>query len=104
MIARHGVPISVASVHSGVKVPMIRYYEQIGLLPKRSARKAIGGGTMPLICVGLFLFGVRVNWGSKSTPSAPYSPFRTTRINHARRSMQLRAPSSAKLNDGSTFC
>jgi hypothetical protein len=34
MIARHGVPISVASVHSGLKVPTIRYYEQIGLLPK----------------------------------------------------------------------
>jgi DNA-binding transcriptional MerR regulator len=28
----HGVPIGIASAHSGVKVPTIRYYEQIGLL------------------------------------------------------------------------
>jgi DNA-binding transcriptional MerR regulator len=34
MMVRHGVPISLASVHSGVKVPTIRYYELIGLLPK----------------------------------------------------------------------
>jgi DNA-binding transcriptional MerR regulator len=33
-MARKNVPISVASEHSGVKVPTIRYYEQIGLLPK----------------------------------------------------------------------
>jgi hypothetical protein len=26
-------PIGVASTHSGVKVPTIRYYEEIGLLP-----------------------------------------------------------------------
>ena|SRR5215467_13133212 len=31
---RSGIPISAASAHSGVKVPTIRYYEQIGLLPK----------------------------------------------------------------------
>jgi DNA-binding transcriptional MerR regulator len=30
----HGVPIGVASARSGVKVPTIRYYEEIGLLPK----------------------------------------------------------------------
>jgi DNA-binding transcriptional MerR regulator len=30
----HGVPIGVAATRSGVKVPTIRYYEQIGLLPK----------------------------------------------------------------------
>jgi|SRR5215831_17956500 len=31
---RSGIPIGAASAHSGVKVPTIRYYEQIGLLPK----------------------------------------------------------------------
>jgi DNA-binding transcriptional MerR regulator len=29
-----GVPIGIAATSSGVKVPTIRYYEQIGLLPK----------------------------------------------------------------------
>jgi DNA-binding transcriptional MerR regulator len=33
-----GLPIGAASRRSGVKVPTIRYYEQIGLLPK-TARK-----------------------------------------------------------------
>ena len=28
-----GVPIGVAAIQSGVKVPTIRYYEEIGLLP-----------------------------------------------------------------------
>jgi DNA-binding transcriptional MerR regulator len=34
-----GVPIGVASARSGVKVPTIRYYEQIGLLPKPTRTK-----------------------------------------------------------------
>jgi DNA-binding transcriptional MerR regulator len=33
-MTRHSVAIGLASKHSGVKVPTIRYYEQIGLLPK----------------------------------------------------------------------
>jgi DNA-binding transcriptional MerR regulator len=32
-MTRMGVPIGVAAIHSGVKVPTIRYYEEIGLLP-----------------------------------------------------------------------
>jgi DNA-binding transcriptional MerR regulator len=32
-MSRTGVPIGVASITSGVKVPTIRYYEAIGLLP-----------------------------------------------------------------------
>jgi DNA-binding transcriptional MerR regulator len=36
----HGVPIGVASTRSGVKVPTIRYYEEIGLLPKPPRTKA----------------------------------------------------------------
>jgi DNA-binding transcriptional MerR regulator len=36
----HGVPIGVAAARSGVKVPTIRYYEQIGLLPKPSRTKS----------------------------------------------------------------
>jgi len=32
-MTRDGVPIGVASIRSGVKVPTIRYYEEIGLLP-----------------------------------------------------------------------
>jgi DNA-binding transcriptional MerR regulator len=35
-----GVPIGVAATHSGVKVPTIRYYEQIGLLPKPRRTKS----------------------------------------------------------------
>jgi DNA-binding transcriptional MerR regulator len=30
----HGVPIGIAAALSGVKIPTIRYYEQIGLLPR----------------------------------------------------------------------
>jgi DNA-binding transcriptional MerR regulator len=37
---RHGLPIGVASTRSGVKVPTIRYYEQIGLLPKPPRTKS----------------------------------------------------------------
>ena len=36
----HRVPIGVASARSGVKVPTIRYYEEIGLLPKLPRTKA----------------------------------------------------------------
>jgi DNA-binding transcriptional MerR regulator len=32
-MSRTGVPIGVASITSGVRVPTIRYYEAIGLLP-----------------------------------------------------------------------
>jgi DNA-binding transcriptional MerR regulator len=32
-MTRMGVPIGVAAIRSGVKVPTIRYYEEIGLLP-----------------------------------------------------------------------
>ena len=32
-MARPGIPIGIASTRSGVKVPTIRYYEEIGLLP-----------------------------------------------------------------------
>jgi DNA-binding transcriptional MerR regulator len=35
-----GVPIGVASIRSGVRVPTIRYYEQIGLLPKPPRTKS----------------------------------------------------------------
>ena len=33
-MSRHDVPIGVGSARTGVKVPTIRYYELIGLLPK----------------------------------------------------------------------
>jgi len=36
----YGVPIGVAAMRSGVKVPTIRYYEQIGLLPKPPRTKS----------------------------------------------------------------
>jgi len=39
-VTRHSVPISVASAHSRVKVPTIRYYEEIGLLPKPGRTKS----------------------------------------------------------------
>jgi DNA-binding transcriptional MerR regulator len=32
-MSSEGVPIGVAAIRSGVKVPTIRYYEEIGLLP-----------------------------------------------------------------------
>jgi DNA-binding transcriptional MerR regulator len=32
-MTRKGIPIGVAAIRSGVKVPTIRYYEEIGLLP-----------------------------------------------------------------------
>ena len=39
-MTHHGVPIGVAATRSGVKVPTIRYYEQIGLLPKPPRTKS----------------------------------------------------------------
>jgi DNA-binding transcriptional MerR regulator len=36
----HSVPIGVAATRSGVKVPTIRYYELIGLLPKPPRTKS----------------------------------------------------------------
>jgi DNA-binding transcriptional MerR regulator len=36
----HDVPIGIASEQSGVKVPTIRYYEDVGLLPKASRTKS----------------------------------------------------------------
>jgi DNA-binding transcriptional MerR regulator len=39
-MTRPGIPIGVASRESGVKVPTIRYYEQIGLLPKPPRTKS----------------------------------------------------------------
>jgi len=33
-MSRHDVPIGIACARTAVKVPTIRYYEQIGLLPK----------------------------------------------------------------------
>jgi Cu(I)-responsive transcriptional regulator len=37
---RERVPIGAAAAHSGVKVPTIRYYEQIGLLPEPRRTKS----------------------------------------------------------------
>jgi DNA-binding transcriptional MerR regulator len=39
-MTHRNVPIAVASKRSGVKVPTIRYYEQIGLLPKPPRTKS----------------------------------------------------------------
>jgi len=39
-MTHHCVPIGVAATRSGVKVPTIRYYEQIGLLPKPPRTKS----------------------------------------------------------------
>lgn len=39
-MTHHTVPIGVAATRSGVKVPTIRYYEQIGLLPKPERTKS----------------------------------------------------------------
>ena len=38
-MSRQDVAIGVASARTGVRVPTIRYYEQIGLLPKPSRAK-----------------------------------------------------------------
>jgi DNA-binding transcriptional MerR regulator len=39
-MTHHSVPIGVAAKRSGVKVPTIRYYEQIGLLPQPPRTKS----------------------------------------------------------------
>ena len=39
-MTHHGVPIGAVAARSGVKVPTIRYYEQIGLLPKPPRTKS----------------------------------------------------------------
>lgn len=49
-MTRFGVPIGIASAQTGVKIPTIRYYEQIGLLPKpirtRSNRRGYGAADL----------------------------------------------------------
>jgi DNA-binding transcriptional MerR regulator len=49
-MTRTGVPIGIASSRSGVKVPTIRYYEEIGLLPApprtRSNRRHYNAGDL----------------------------------------------------------
>jgi DNA-binding transcriptional MerR regulator len=39
-MTRAGVSISVAAIRSGVKVPTIRYYEEIGLLASPARRNS----------------------------------------------------------------
>jgi DNA-binding transcriptional MerR regulator len=39
-MSRTGVPIGIASIRSGMKVPTIRYYEDIGLLPAAPRTKS----------------------------------------------------------------
>jgi DNA-binding transcriptional MerR regulator len=39
-MTHHGVPIGIAAKRSGVKVPTIRYYEQIGLMPEPPRTKS----------------------------------------------------------------
>jgi hypothetical protein len=74
------VSIGVAATRSGVKVTTIRYYEQIGLLPRPPRTK---DATMPLICIGWLSSAMLANWASKSRQFAPCSPSRTIQISHA---------------------
>jgi hypothetical protein len=82
-MTRMGVPIGVAAVCSGVKVPTIRYDEEIGLLQAPRAQRTTGGITMRPTSANSSLSAMHANLCSKLTPSAPCSPFRITRISRA---------------------
>jgi DNA-binding transcriptional MerR regulator len=78
-----GVPIGVASTRSGVKVPTIRYYEEIGLLPKPPRTKANRRNYNAADLHRLVFIRHARELGSKSRQSAPCSPCRTIQISHA---------------------
>lgn len=96
------VPIGEAARHSGVKVPTIRYYEQIGLLPtpprNEGNRRQYDEGDLHRLA---FIRHAREG-GSRSTPSAPYWPCRTSRTSHALRPTGSLVPGWLRWSSGST--
>jgi hypothetical protein len=99
-------PIGEVARRAGLKVPTIRYYEQIGLLPplprSEGNRRCYHDSD-----VRRLLFIRHARWASKSRPSAPCSLSRTSRRTLAGRLMRLSAsisrPSTAEFNGSSPY-
>lgn len=77
-----GVPIGEAAKHSGVKVPTIRYYEQIGLLPapprNEGNRRHYGGADLRRLAfirhareLGFEIEAIRTLLALQDNPSQP---------------------------------
>jgi hypothetical protein len=101
-MTHRNVPIAVASKRSGVKVPTIRYYEQIRC-QSRHVRKAIDEISMIPIFVGSFSSAMLASWASNSTLFAPCSSSRTIQINRAWPPMGSLALGLMRWRGGSTF-
>ena len=82
------IPIGGAAQQSGVKVPTIRYYEQIGLLPAppqtESNRRLYDDDDLSRLAS----YGMRASWGLELNPFARSSSSRTTRTSHAQPPMR----------------
>ncbi len=99
-----GVPIGVAATRSGVKVPTIRYYENIGLLPApprtRSNRRNYEAAYLRRLVfirhareLGFEIDVIRALLSIQDNPDQSCEG-----------SMQLHVRGSARLNDGSRYC
>ena len=69
---------------SGYAVQTLRYYEQIGLMPKPPGPREVSAATVKICCAGCSSSGALATWGSRSKTSAAYSISRADPICPAR--------------------
>lgn len=79
------VSIGNAAKRSGVKVPTIRYYEQVGLYRHRPAPMAIAASMTKRPCGVWHSSGTPANWVSTSMRFGSSSTYPTSPSDHARK-------------------